>query len=75
MTWPPQSPDLNPIEMVWDELDSRVENQHMLNICGNSFKSVGKAHLMKLVERMPSVCSLKRLNKTNYYSKCLFSAK
>ena len=24
MTWPPQSPDLNPIEMVWDEFDSRA---------------------------------------------------
>jgi hypothetical protein len=35
MTRPAQSPDLNPIEMVWDELDSRVKEmqpksaQHM----------------------------------------------
>uniref|UniRef100_A0AAZ3P1P3 Tc1-like transposase DDE domain-containing protein n=1 Tax=Oncorhynchus tshawytscha TaxID=74940 RepID=A0AAZ3P1P3_ONCTS len=27
MTWPPQSPDLNPIEMVWDEFDSRVKEK------------------------------------------------
>ena len=27
MTWPPQSPDLNPIEMVWDELDRRMKEK------------------------------------------------
>jgi hypothetical protein len=25
-------------------------------MCGNSFKTIGKAFLMKLVERMPRVC-------------------
>jgi hypothetical protein len=27
MTWPPQSSDLNQIEMVWDEFDRRVKEK------------------------------------------------
>jgi hypothetical protein len=30
----------------------------VLSICGNSFKTVGKAFLMKLVERMPRLCKV-----------------
>jgi hypothetical protein len=29
----------------------------VLSICGNSFKTVGKGFLMKLVERTPRVCN------------------
>jgi hypothetical protein len=58
MTWPPQSPNLNPIEIVWDELDCRAKEKQpqVLSIYGHSFKAVGKAFLMKVVERMPRVC-------------------
>ena len=57
MTWPPQSPDQNPIEMGWDELDCRV----------NSFKTVGKAFQVKLVERMPRVCKAVIKAKGGYF--------
>ena len=37
MTWSPQSPDLNPIEMVGNELDRRVkETASKCSACGNS---------------------------------------
>jgi hypothetical protein len=46
MTWPPQSPDLNQIEMVWDESDRRVtENQptsaqHMWELLQDHWKII-----------------------------------
>jgi hypothetical protein len=46
MTWPPQSPDLNPIEMVWDELNRRVKEkqptsaQHMWKLLQYCWKTM-----------------------------------
>ena len=46
MTWPPQSPDLNLIEMVQDELDHRVKEkqptsvQHMWELLQYCWKNI-----------------------------------
>jgi transposase len=45
-TWPPPSPDLNPIEIVWDELDHRVKEkqptsaQHMWELLQDCWKNI-----------------------------------
>ena len=46
MTWPPQSPDLKPIEIVWDELEYGVKEkqptsaQHMWELLQDCWKSI-----------------------------------
>ena len=46
MTWPPQSPELNPIEMVGEELNRRVKEkqptsaQHMWELFQDCWKSI-----------------------------------
>jgi hypothetical protein len=41
--------------MSWTA-ELRKNIKQVLSICGNSFKTVGKAFQVKLVERMPRVC-------------------
>ncbi|CAJ0967019.1 unnamed protein product [Ranitomeya imitator] len=62
MTWPPQSPDLNPIEMVWGELDRRVKAKgptsakHLWELLQDCWKTIPGDYLLKLIKRMPRVC-------------------
>ncbi|GAB0089654.1 hypothetical protein DMENIID0001_042320 [Sergentomyia squamirostris] len=62
MKWPPQSPDLNPIELLWDELDREVmENKptsktHLWELLQKSWEEISQETLSKLTERMPRLC-------------------
>lgn len=44
VTWAPQSPDLNRVELVWDEMHLRANQtgHQVLSISGNAVKSGGK---------------------------------
>ena len=63
MDWPPQSPDLNPIELLWDELDRKVRLMRPKNktelweYLKKAWYSIPKSTLDKLIERMPKVCA------------------
>ncbi len=77
MTWPPQSRDLNPAEMVWDELDRRVKKekqptsaQHLWELRQACWKTIPGDDRMNLTERMSRVC--KAVIKAKGSSKCVF---
>ncbi|KAG8552892.1 hypothetical protein GDO81_003135 [Engystomops pustulosus] len=61
MTWPLQSPDLNPIEIVWVELHHRVKPnaltsaKHLWELPQDCWKTISGDYLLKLIKRMPRV--------------------
>lgn len=63
MDWPPQSPDLNPIELLWEEMDRQVRRHrptskpHLWNILKDCWENLDVEILHKLVRRLPRICS------------------
>ena len=62
MEWPAQSPDLNPIEHLWEELSRRLQGHKfkkevdLMDAIGREWKKIPVDRIIKLVDSMPSRC-------------------
>ena len=62
LPWPAQSPDLNPIENLWSELDSRLSKRtcntetQLMTVLQEGWANLDHNYLQKLVESMPRRC-------------------
>ena len=69
LPWPPFSPDLNPIEHVWDSMKdnmqekypelegrSRMPCERLRQIVVEAWESISFGYLLHLIESMPNRC-------------------
>lgn len=62
LEWPSQSPDLNPIENLWSELDRRLKKRtcntedQLFEVLRHGWDQLAPEYLEKLVDSMPSRC-------------------
>lgn len=63
MKWPSQSPDLNPIEHLWNYVDKDVKEQkppnldRLYEIIEESWKNMPMDRCLTLIESMPRRCT------------------
>ena len=62
MEWPPQSPDLSPIELLWEEVDRQVQRkkpssvESLVRIVHQVWGELSEDVMEKLLKRMPLLC-------------------
>ena len=63
MRWPAQSPDLNPIEQIWEALDKKVQQMGRMTMASlfdnlrKAWNSIGAEELRKYIDSMPRRCA------------------
>ena len=73
MGWPAQSPDLDPIELLWDEIDRYVKKfqvkseAHLWELLLKASKAVTMETLNKLIFRMPRICEAVMKKRGGYF--------
>lgn len=61
MQWPPQSPDFNPIEKLWDEMDRKVKikcpnsEKQLCTYLESAWNEIQEETLKKIVARLPRI--------------------
>jgi transposase len=73
MNWPAQSPDLNPIELLWDHMKREVSKRHptsedhLWEICQDVWNNIKPEVLDKLINRMPFICKMVLKQRGGYF--------
>lgn len=63
LEWPPQSPDLNPIENLWNDVDKIIKEKKIKNLIElyeytqEAWSSISKERCQRLIESMPRRCA------------------
>ena len=74
MTWPPQSPGFNPIELLWDQLDCEVQKEcptsitHLWSILQQVWNDTSPINLDDLIKRMPKLVCAVRKAKNGFFN-------